>query len=216
MNDLTKKERRIYRCIRIGNQFIEGPRALFPPKRIDDYGWLEPQLRITLYHGFKRLESIAVYVDNSMNRDKGFLPPMLRYCSWNRREDQKAANTWPSLELRLGRVRSRKAVSALITAIQHQAQTLRFEAAGLQATRNEVKVVDENNFPGYSLFLANWCQQLDYTSRSIAGDKLKPHVFQTFGALASALVEIDKTGWRERFDRNLKPESARKDWEWVY
>ena len=209
--------RRMHRCVAVGDQFIEGPTALFPPLTIDDYGWLEPQLRITLVHGWvKKHESISVYVDCSMNRNEGFLSPILRYCSWNREADMHGQNTWPSIQVRLGKMKDQSEVSSLMIGIQRGLTGIRFEPVGLQPERNEPNVNDEPQYPSYSLYLWNACQQIDYTSRSIAGDTLKPQVFATFNALLGAMVEVDKQGWRERFDHNLKPESSRKDWEWIH
>jgi len=67
---------RIRRVLHVGRALVEGPRALFPPAALDDFGWLEPYLRIELSSsGLEVSRSIAIYTDSTMNRDDNFSLP---------------------------------------------------------------------------------------------------------------------------------------------
>ncbi|MES2934034.1 MAG: hypothetical protein V4805_11175 [Pseudomonadota bacterium] len=91
------------RCLLIGQELISGPTALYPPQTLDDSGWLEPDLRITLFWpGWRKIESIIVYADDTMNRENDFLDPMIRHCVWDRKNDWSGKNAWPSVEISIG------------------------------------------------------------------------------------------------------------------
>jgi len=68
------------RRFEVGNQILEGPRSIFPPREIADYGWLEPSLLIILRKiDLIIFESIALFCDDSVNRESDFLSPMVRH-----------------------------------------------------------------------------------------------------------------------------------------
>ena len=52
-----------HRVARVGNLLVEGPFSIRPPREMDDYGWLECDLRLTHWRDVI-IESAAVYVDD--------------------------------------------------------------------------------------------------------------------------------------------------------
>lgn len=52
-----------HRVARVGNLLVEGPFSIRPPREMDDYGWLECDLRLTHWRD-GIIESAAVYVDD--------------------------------------------------------------------------------------------------------------------------------------------------------
>lgn len=215
MCDATNLNRR--RCLQVGRELIEGPRALFPPEVVDDFGWLEAELRISLWWpSCERIESVAVYSDDTMNRDSGFLPPMLRHSVWHRANDLKGANAWPSVEVKLGVLRSQQAVDNCLRSIQHGVQRLSFPPIGLSVARDVADVTAAPGLPDYAVWVRNGLQSVEYHSCPVANDPFTTQVIDAFSELAAELQDIEKQGWRERYDRNLRSEYPASAWEWAY
>ena len=105
------------RCLRIGRALLEGPSAIFPPKELDEYGWLEAEFRLTIKWPRQGIyESVSVFSGGSMNRDENFLVPMIRRCRWNRSADMAHTNPWPSAAVELGHIRDHSRVDAVFVA----------------------------------------------------------------------------------------------------
>lgn len=205
------------RCLQIGRELIEGPRALFPPQEADETDWLEPQLRITLRSpDYKRIESVIVYVDNTMNKEDGFLPPMLRYAVWSRPNDLSGAHPWPSILVRLGSIKNQQAVDACLTNLEENVSRISFPPIGLSLKRDVPNVTGAPNLPEYSVSLRNGVQSFEYSSCSIVNDLFSRMINESFNALTAELHEINPQGWLERYDRNLKTEFPANCWEWNY
>lgn len=95
-----EKTKNLRRCFAIGYELINGPEAIFPPYRKDEFGWLEADLRIILtQHDHKKIESISIFVDDTMNREDDFLSPIIRHCTWLRDKDHSGNNGWPTIEM---------------------------------------------------------------------------------------------------------------------
>lgn len=214
MDNRSRYQNRI-RCIAIGKDLCDGPRALFPPKAVDDYGWLEQDVRITLSSA-TRVRSIIVFSDDSMNRDDGFLPPMLRYCEWDRSADQPGLKDWPTVSIRLGRVRESPAVDKVIREVQASVRTLEFVPTGLCLNRDGTNPDWDTEHPDYSIFLRNDRQYVECFSLSVKNDLLKLRMNDFFESLLAELVDIDRSGWRERYKQNIKENYPLKSWDWDY
>jgi len=205
------------RCLQIGRELIEGPRALFPPQEGDESDWLEPQLHITLrWPDYKRIESAIVYVDATMNKEDGFLPPMLRHAIWSRPNDLTGAHAWPSVVVRLGSIKSQQAVDACLTKLEENVLHINYSPFGLSLKRDVPTVACVPSLPHYTVYLRNGVQSLEYSSCSIANDPFSLLIHESFNTLTTELHEINPNGWQERYDRNLKTEFPATCWEWNY
>lgn len=77
-----------------------------PPKEVDDHGWFEQSLRIALQSNpFGKVESIIVYSDDTINKEKNFFAPVLRHCVWDQ-TDHSSKTGWPNVEIKLGSIKA--------------------------------------------------------------------------------------------------------------
>ena len=215
MDDATRLNRN--RCLQIGRELIQGPRALFPPKEADESDWLEAQLHITLrWPSYERIESVIVYVDSTMNKEDGFLPPMLRHAVWRRPDDLSGAHAWPSIVVRLGSIKNQQAVDACLMSLQDNVRQISFLPIGLSLKRDVANVISAPSLPEYTVSLRNGVQGFEYSSCSIENDFFSIQINESFNALTAELHDINPQGWQERYDRNLKTEFPATCWEWNY
>lgn len=195
---------------------MQGPLALFPSSALDSVGWLEAELRITLRHGKQKMESISVFVDSTLNRDAGFLPPMLRHAFWDRQQDMAGTQQWPTLQVKLGKVKTQAAVHDGMVALQQAAQGISFAGLGLSLQRDMPVLNTRPELPGYEIYLCNGPQKFEYQSPMLADDPFSTLVLSSFADLCAQLQEVDKSGWRERYARNLELDYPHDYWEWEY
>lgn len=98
------KELRYKKTIRndIAWELLDGPRVIFPLSKIDDFGRLEPVLIIKNYSiGIDKVSvSCSIYVDNTINRDKKYLTPIVRYAIWDRPRELDAKRFKSGLKLK--------------------------------------------------------------------------------------------------------------------
>lgn len=215
MDDITQVNRR--RCLAVGWELIHGPRALFSPPKGDESDWLEPQLCITLrWPNYERIESIIVYVDNTMNKEDKFLPPMLRHAVWRYPDDLLGAHTWPSIVVRLGSLKNQATVHASLTNLEQRISHLSYSPIGLSLKRDVPNVAVVPHLPEYSLSLRNGVQSVEHSSCFLVDDSMSSMIYDSFNALTAELSDIDPHGWQERYDRNLTTEFPATSWDWDY
>jgi len=200
---------------------IEGPFSIKAPSHIDDYGWLECQLRLTHWAG-GIVEAVAVYVDDSMNREDGFLAPLLRHVRWERSEDQRRAMTgelhWPTAVISLTPLSEhRAAVDSLIHEILSRATSLPVVPFGLSAER-AVPEVDIDDRGKIAMFVSNGVQNIEFgapTSGTDAGlSNLVLHGIAALRALNSPLAL--ELGWRESYPYPLSADDIGGSHWWDY
>src|SRR5437867_2027414 len=198
---------RIRRVLHVGRALVEGPRALFPPAALDDFGWLEPYLRIELSSsGLEVSRSIAIYTDSTMNRDDGFLAPVVRHAVWQQGQDRNNAPLWPSIDITLGHFEvQRQEVERLVLAVQTIIQRIPFVSTGLSTDQRAPDLAGE--YMGLlNLYVANGAQFVAIGSSLRSEDALSAQALSTFDALKGAMESISRTGWRERYDADLNGE----------
>lgn len=88
----------------IAHALLEGPRSLIPQTRIDHFGWLEPALKIVDYREIREFPSCSysVFADNTINRMRHFLTPVVRFASWDRPweyRNRRRARKWPRVDI---------------------------------------------------------------------------------------------------------------------
>ncbi len=215
MDDIIHLNRR--RCLSVGWELIHGPRALLSPPKGDESDWLEPQLRITLrWPNYERIESIIVYVDNTMNKEDEFLPPMLRHAVWRYPNDLPGAHPWPSIVVRLGFLKNQFIVNDSLTNLEKHIPCIDYSSIGLSLKRDVPHVAAVPHLPEYALTLRNGVQSLEYSSCFLVDDSMSSMIYDSFNALTAELSEIHPHGWQERYDRNLKTEFPATCWDWNY
>ena len=192
------------RIITIGELLIDGPRALIPPPSLDDFGWLEPDLRLVYWKapGYRK-QSVVLFVDNTVNRDIDFLQPIIRIAHW------------ASVNVQLGYFNDDK--QHLQTAIYQFHQTLGslpFLPFGLSA-RREVPHFPYTDRGQLEIFASNGVQSVNFMTPALPdGDTLTDQFFSLLAQLETACQPFEQNEWRERYNYNLPELSPLQAWDW--
>jgi hypothetical protein len=214
---------RRYRLSRIGHALLKGPFSLKPPAALDDYGWLECTLRIQwASQSLGPMESIAVMVDDSVNRDADFLPPLLRLVRWTPGEDYARAKAeplaWPSVEVTLGRIRDWSQVQEYARELQQALVNSSFEPYGISAERGYPDLPYATEGGRYEVFTSNGVQALELATPALAGPG--GHLTRLLASGRRLLLEqlepFDATGWVESYPADLLHDlpEGRAYWRW--
>jgi len=205
------------RALTIGRALVHGPRALFPPETLDDFGWLEPELRLVYWKApMKTYESLAIYCDNTVNRETKFLRPVVRFARWNRYHDLATRPIWPTTDIQLSYFddqfdRIHQEVYSFHMAITH----MPFTPFGISAQREVPTLPTEDSGGELEIVVSNGVQTLEFATPALSADNLVTERFFTlFEMLTSILQPFDRNGWRERYNCNLDALYPLKAWDW--
>lgn len=209
------KELRRQKAIRntIAWELLNGPRAIFPLSKIDDFGWLEPVLVIKHYSmGINKVSfSCSVFVDNTVNRDKKFLTPVVRYAIWDRPAELNAKKfkKWPEVKIVQHELTAveQKEIDVLLRVLDTNISALQFAVGGLITDRSDPTPVDDNVGCRNLAFMRwNGCQTIDFTF----GDTNSQNtgLEQTLKDISDYIIGLCNTPmekyYRERYNTNLR------------
>jgi hypothetical protein len=204
------------RVLTIGRTLVRGPRALFPPQALDDFGWLEPELRLVYWQPpMKRYESLAIFCDSTVNREVQFLRPVIRYARWDRYHDLATRPTWPTTDIRLSYFDDQfDHVHQQVYAFHTRVTQLPFTPFGISAERDLPTLATSDDDGEVEMRVRNGIQTLEFTTPALADDPLTADIFTLRNLLLSLLQPFDRTGWRERYNDNLEARSPLQSWDW--
>ena len=205
----------IYKMIRhaAGSALVDGPRALVPPGSVDEFGWLEADCRIVLIgSGYLRAESVAVFVDNTVNRSRGFLKPMIRHAVWNRARDLRRDPHWQSVRVAWGTVSDWPTTRRLVKELQTGVRNLPFVAYGISRARRGAPINYVPRWGSFRVEVSNGAQYLKLSSPWLRDDPFSETVYRVAATLTRQLVRITPRGWVERYERDLS--QRRRHWDW--
>jgi hypothetical protein len=198
---------------RIAFALFEGPRALFPPAHIDDYGWLEPDLVLQLRTPNHSRQSLMLFTDNSMNRSASFLPPVLRHVFWDTSKDISPDTIWPSVSHALGHVHHWRKVQHIGRRLQRCLTAAPFAVFGHSSARAVPTLPVDPRSIDFRILSRNGVQSLDFQSPVLANDALSSLVLEAFELLLAEAAPLKADGWRERYDdAPLHPTRTFRDW----
>ena len=194
-----------HRVVRTGNLLIEGPFSIKPPPAIDDYGWLEAELRLSHWRADGVIESIAIYVDDSTNREEAFLPPMIRSATWNNKSDDirralAGDLAWPNVNVSLSYVGAAEGeVDAIVRGIQVCLARVPFVPVGLVADRSLPDLPPEPR-GRLAVYTRNGLQAVEVELWTRGTDAaLNEAILDGLDSLRSFVRPIDTAGWRESY-----------------
>ena len=212
---------------KIGSILIDGPEYIIPPSKYG-YGWYD-QIYCLIDQPLgvnKKAFSYSVYVDNTVNRDKNFLVPLVRYVEWNR--DKEYSNNrirnWPLINIyqHLLSETESKIINKLLLQVDDFLSKIKFLKAGLITDRSDpidCWPVDEEKYEFCSLLVKRWnfCQSIEFV---IGGNsKLNPDLIKINQNLATYIKRICKMdtckNYREHYSINLT-EPRYKNEGWYY
>ena len=212
---------------KIANLLLDGPDWLVPLTRVDDFGWLEPALKIDVrpLGVNKTSTSYAVFVDDTINRHARFLRPVVRRAYWDRPQDYQAKRkrNWPRVDI-LHHTMSRseqRHMHLLLQRLDRSFNRLEFLTAGLVADRTDPPGCTPKGALPPKRYLcvkrSNACQYIEFALDHYAG-KNKP-----IERAARALIEYcdrlcerpDPVPYRERYPVDLRDRNLGKT-EWFF
>jgi hypothetical protein len=197
-----------------------------PPTRLDNFGWLDPVLKIIdcPIGVRKNAKAYSVYVDNTVNRDKKFLAPLVRYVNWDREYEieGKRIRKWPKIKVNqhILKKSEQAKLDSLLRKLDQSLSGIIFLTAGLIIDRSDPSgcYPDGANYEKpRTLWIERWnfCQRIEFSLDEYAG--LNKAIEETARALAKYIQQLcesdNEPNYRERYSSNLKEiDSQRNDW----
>jgi hypothetical protein len=222
---IPARDKKRWACARIARALLEGPEWLDPPKRVDDFGWLNPVLIISVVPlGVdKPCYSYSVFVDDTTNRDDNFLKPVVRKAYWHRPGEylSRRPMNWPMVDVHHHVMNSseQRQMHRLLRCMDISFRKIDFLTGGLITDRT----APSDSFPKgelpspRSLFVKrrNGCQYIEFGLDEYAGKN--KHIELAAKALmryADTLCEKPEAlPYRECYPKDLHNEmSGRSRW----
>jgi hypothetical protein len=214
---------------RVANVVLDGPTSIRPPASVDRNGWLIRAIALRVHLATpipgKRMavyrepeEAVALYTDDTANRTKGFLPPLIRYASWDRFADlrrQDRDSSRPRVQVVLGTIGSRQITLAFIAQLQRRLRRLPFEP--YFSTRRGVPPGRGGGPPGrMSIFVYNGAQEVDYTAPTRGPNRgLARLVIAGLRLFRNQIRPFSPRGWREYYPFNPAGQRWDTDASWT-
>jgi len=213
---------------KIGSILLEGPEWINPSSKVNNFGWLEPVYSlINQPMGIRRNAfSYSVFVDNTINRHKKFLLPLVRYAEWNREIEYKSnrVRKWPIIKIihHVLNKKESKRINELLFLIDESFSKINFLKAGLITDRSEPDNCwpdDERKITFNSLQVQRWnyCQRIEFGIGE--NTELNPVILKINQSLANYIKKLcvkDTTkNYRECYSSNLKEIKYKTDY-WYY
>ena len=214
------------RCSYIGSALLDGPDWLLPPTRLDNFGWLAPVLKIIdrPIGNLKIATAYSVYVDNTINREKKFLEPLVRYVKWDRKHEYEVIRIrkWPKVNINhhILKTSEQAELDSLLRNLDQSLSSITFLIAGLITDRsnpNGCYPDEANNEKPRTLRIERWnfCQRIEFGLDEYAG--LNKTIEGTARILAKYIQQLcesdNEPNYRERYSLNLKEmDNQRKNW----
>lgn len=184
---------------KIGTILLEGPEWINSPARFANSGWLDPIYSLVNQPmGIRRNAfSYSVFVDNTINRHKNFLQPLVRYAEWNREIEYKSnrVRKWPIIKIiqHVLNKKESKRVNELLFLIDESFSKINFLKAGLITDRGEPDNCwpdDESKITFNSLQVKRWnyCQRIEFGIGE--NTELNPVILEMNQSLANYIKKL--------------------------
>jgi hypothetical protein len=204
----------------VGRALIEGPEQLYPPSRIDNFGYLEPVLKIYDFPMAvtKHAYSWLIYTDDTINRHENFLVPVVRFADWNRPYEQavRRVRKWPVVNISQHILSENEQIKVdkLLRELDRSLSKIDFVEAGLITNRETPPECYPNKDKSscnwvrhLSVVRSNACQSIELGLGLFGSDN--KHIETAVRAIAEYIEELcllspAKLPYRESYEENLK------------
>lgn len=172
----------------------------------------------------KKATAYSVYVDNTVNRDKKFLAPLVRYVNWDREYEYEVRRIrkWPKIKVNqhILKKSEQAKLDSLLRKLDQSLSTIVFLTAGLIVDRSDPSgcYADDANYEKpRTLRIERWnfCQRIEFGLDEYAGlNKVIEEAARDLAKYIQQLCESDnEPNYRDRYSSNLKEmDGQRKDW----
>jgi hypothetical protein len=228
---MAVRPNRYRRLHRYADALLEGPDFIRPPVSWDRFGYLTravsirlrlatpvPGRRIAIYRDPQ--QSIAIYTDDTVNRADRFLPPLIRYASWDRLKNLPVLNEtdspWPAVDVSLGTIVNRKVTLAFIGRLQRRLRRLPF--VPYFSARRGIPPIRGNGIIGeMSLLVRNGAQAVEYRAPTSGPDQgLARLAIAGLQCFREQMKPLPLRGWKEFYSFTPATGPMDTDMFWTY
>lgn len=216
------------RCNQIGRALLKGPYYVIPPVKVDRFGWLDPVLKIVQHQfGVERKDvACSVFVDNTANREKNYLKPLVRYVEWDRVYENKIKRirSWPKAEIthHVLQEDEQKELDSLLRKLDESLSKVEFLTAGLIIDRSDPSGCYPETEPETlprSLKIERWnfCQHMELFLGGYTGlnEKIEESARFIMSYIKQVCKDDNELNYRECYEHNLKEVDRSRD-TWSY
>jgi hypothetical protein len=212
---------------RIARVLIGGPDWLLHPIKVANPGYLESVLKVVLFPPeiSKAASSYSVFVDQTTNRHRGFLKPVVRIAHWHRPEDYslKGTRRWPKVDISYHTLRQpeQRRLHLLLRNLDLAFSQLQFLVAGLITDRSEpVGCSPKRDLPAprhMNIVRSNNCQHIEFGLDEYAGlnEEIELAANKISKYLDQLCLKPDSRPYLENYSKNLNLEHVGYT-DWVY
>ncbi|MFO0828719.1 MAG: hypothetical protein U0572_11310 [Phycisphaerales bacterium] len=158
-----------------------------------------------------QLTSVSVFTDNTVNRSRNFLTPIIREVHWNREGEFSEPLDVVLIQHRLGLVANWVAVQQVAKRLQRAALRPPFVPYGLSRTRGAPELEPRQPYADFHLMIGNGVQSMEFDSPALPSDPLTATVERSLAELRKLSNHYDACGWRERYSDPFEV-SGVQDW----
>ena len=211
----------------LGYIIIDGPLAIYQPN--NDFEWYEQDVFIKINIVGERdninqilgHESISIWSDNTMNKEKDFFIPIIRHAKWIKTDDLDKIRdhetlAFPDVKVSLGNIKNLKKIENDLINFQKQINDFSYIQLGLSLQRDIPEVKYDKNFTAYSIFFRNGVQSIEFNSEPISGDSFKKNVFSLFNTIKNQMEIFDNKGWIEKYNIDFNTLINTDFYKWDY
>lgn len=207
----------------IAYRVLEGPAALYPASGTD--GWyeretfiqralVETKANMMVVNGY---ESVSIWTDGTPNRERDFLEPVIRYARWDLAADMtetcsEKEREWPTVELVLGSIGNPGNLDHRVSGFHELLQSLPFVPGCIGFRQEEPDMESDSQYSPYKIWMTNGVQCLEFSGYPLRGEGFTREVFRFFDEIKTQMVIINKTGWKEKYDKDLSAPSIAEYW----
>jgi hypothetical protein len=149
-------------------------------------------------------KSISIWTDNTMNKEKNFFLPIIRYTKWIKKDDLNKIRdnnslTFPDVKVSLGAIKDQKKLENELIIFQKKSKSFPYIPFGLSLQRDVPDVEFDKNYTAYSIFFRNGIQSVEINSEPVLGHSFTKNVFDLFNTIKNQMNIFNKQGWKEKY-----------------
>ena len=211
----------------LGYTIIDGPISIYQPG--NDLEWYEQDIFIKINITGVRSninhilghESISIWADNTMNKEKNFFQPIIRHAKWMKTDDLdkmrgKEKFSFPAVKILLGHIKENKELEKELLKFQEQIKYLPYVPSGLSLNRDIPELEYDHKFAAFSIFFRNGVQSIEFNSEPILEDIFTQNVFDLFNTIKKHMEVFDHKGWIEKYNIDFNTLVNTGYYKWDY
>jgi hypothetical protein len=201
--------------LRVGGMLVDGPNLILK-KDEDGPSCIEKCVSIVWAHESRvQLRSVHIYCDASGSDEEGYLKPIVRFASWERKKDViELRPAWPQVVVELAELPSNSVeLQTVVQTLQVVVGSIPFAPKGLATYRNFGEL-PEGSHDEVTIGLSSGWQYLERRLFVCEAPGLYEAVQQAETLLRKLGTIVDRNSWEEMYDQAPKDLVRDKSWRW--